>query len=131
MIKIATFPTLSSIITAMPHLAGTIKREIAKEVNIWAEEVMTISKQDFVPVDTGNLRASGHVIPPDPAMEPMVVTLAFGGPSADYALEVHENLEVHHNVGQAKYLEAPFYERLPQLQPNINEAVNRAVGQVL
>ena len=88
----------------------------------------------LVPVDTGALRASGYVTPPMRAGDRITVTIGSGGiaqglttgamagalfqagpgqrsglrdPSG-YAIYVHENLEAHHTVGSAKYLEIPF-----------------------
>ena len=73
-----------------------------------ANQIMTASKRDYVPVDTGALRASGFVEEPVPTPRGGMVTLGFGGASAPYALLVHEDLTVRHTVGQAKYLEIPF-----------------------
>ena len=41
--------------------------------------------------------------------------LVFGGPSADYAAAVHENLTAKHRVGQAKFLESVVKERRGRL----------------
>lgn len=73
-----------------------------------AERILTVSKMDYVPVDTGALRASGFVEPPIVQGPRVSVDLGFGGPAAPYAVLVHENLTAHHPVGQAKYLEIPF-----------------------
>ena len=59
------------------------------------------------PVDTGTLRSTGHVQKPVIKRGSIEVTLGFGGPAAPM-LFVHENLNVHHTVGQAKYLEKPL-----------------------
>lgn len=56
-----------------------------------------------VPVDTGALRRSGRAVGPEGA-ETVKVTLAFGGPAAPYALRQHEELDYHHEVGEARYL---------------------------
>jgi len=72
-----------------------------------AEKIMTVSKANYVPVDMGALRASGFVEPPELTAGGGSVTLGYGGPSAPYALYVHEDLTKHHPVGQAKYLEVP------------------------
>ena len=86
----------------------------------FAEIEMTEAK-DRTPVDTGALRASGHVINPVNGDE-LTATLGFGGPAGignqgdtnhvdvGYALTVHEDLDAHHPVGQAKYLESPIRE---------------------
>lgn len=71
------------------------------------EGIMAQSKS-LVPVDTGTLRSSGHVQLPKRIGNRIVVTLGYGGPSAPYAIPVHENLQVFHKVGVAKYLSLPF-----------------------
>jgi hypothetical protein len=55
------------------------------------------------PVDTGALRASGTV-----RREEGDVLVGFGGPSAPYALYVHERTDLHHPEGEAKFLENAF-----------------------
>lgn len=71
------------------------------------ERIMGEAKR-LCPVDTGTLRASGHVS--EPTVTPgdgVIVLLGFGGPAADYAVYVHERLDVHHPNGQAKFLSMP------------------------
>lgn len=55
--------------------------------------------QERTPVDTGNLKNSGFVR----KQGKLGVTIGF---SAAYAIYVHENLEAHHDTGQAKFLES-------------------------
>lgn len=64
-----------------------------------------------VPVDTGRLRASGGVSPPIGRTDPYV-RIFYG---TDYALPVHERINVPHTVGKAKYLEDPFRRAIPGL----------------
>jgi hypothetical protein len=73
-----------------------------------AEDIMTVAKQDYVPVDTGALRASGFVEPPVGSGENASITLGFGSDAVGYAVLVHEDLTKRHKVGQAKYLEIPL-----------------------
>lgn len=74
-----------------------------------AEKIMTDSKENYVPVDTSNLKQSGTVLPPENKNGVITVEMGFGGLAEDYALIQHENLEFKHpNGGQAKYLEVPF-----------------------
>jgi hypothetical protein len=51
--------------------------------------------------------------------------LGFGGPSAPYAVIVHENLNVRHQVGQAKFLERPLNEAARGLAERIAAEVRR------
>jgi len=70
---------------------------------------MTESKRR-VPVDTGVLRASGRVEEPQRYRGRISVTLSYGGAAENYAIIVHEDLDAHHSVGQAKYLESVLNE---------------------
>ena len=80
-----------------------------------AEPIMTKSKR-LVPVDTGALRSSGHVEPPEIRGKRVRVFLVYGGASAEYAVFVHENTNARHNPPtQAKYLEQPLMEAIPGL----------------
>jgi hypothetical protein len=56
-----------------------------------AELIKTRSQKEFVPVDLGPLRSSGHVQPPRRKGREIEVTIAFGGVSAPYALAIHEH----------------------------------------
>lgn len=73
--------------------------------------LMNDIKENYVPVDTGNLRDSGYVSDPIQTPNGMVIALGF---TEEYALIQHERLDYNHPHGQAKYLEVPleqFYER--------------------
>jgi hypothetical protein len=54
----------------------------------------------YCPVDTGRLRASGYVAPPESLDDPKV-KLGFG---VAYALPVHERVEAFHPNGQPLFL---------------------------
>lgn len=86
------------------------------------EEANTIFGKALVltPVDTGALRGSGGVSAPMQTPTGIGVDIFFGGPAAPYALYVHEIMYYQHNAPtQAKYLEQPFMERLPEIQANM------------
>lgn len=83
------------------------------------EKIMTRSKRDFVPVDTGALRSTGMVEKPKTTKRGTSVTLAYGGPAVDYAVEQHENLDYNHTVGGPKYLERPLNESAKTLASDI------------
>lgn len=58
-----------------------------------AELIMSDSKKNYVPVDWSSLMNSGHVAEsPD---HEFGMDLVYGGPSAPYALAVHEHLSIH------------------------------------
>ena len=86
------------------------------------EEANTIFGKALIltPVDTGALRGSGGVSAPMQTQAGIGVDIFFGGPSAPYAMYVHEIIGNYHNAPtQAKYLEQPFMERLPEIQSNM------------
>lgn len=94
-----------------------------------AQIVMSAAQQDYVPVDTGALRASGFVEPPTPTHTGASITLGFGGPSAPYAVYVHEDLTKRHPVGQAKYLEIPLRARIQGMKAVLAQRVRDVLRQ--
>ncbi len=76
------------------------------------EQIMSASKR-IVPVNTGALRASGHVQLPVIQGRRVSVTLGYGGAAAPYAVFVHERPARHNPPTQWKYLEIPLFEAVP------------------
>ena len=66
---------------------------------------------DKTPKDLGNLRQSFYVAPDGSEI----------GNTADYAAAVHEDLEAHHEVGEAKYLERAINENEDKIFAKIAE----------
>jgi hypothetical protein len=93
-----------------------------------AERVMADSKEHFVPVDLGELRASGHVREPQVSGAKASVQMGFGGPAAPYALRQHEELGYHHEVGEAKYLEKPLLAATDGLAARLGARIRRELG---
>lgn len=85
--------------------------------------------QDEVPLDTGNLRASGLLELPKIEGKEIVVDISYGGAAADYALAVHEDLETQfRNNKKAKYLEDPARRRIRGMDTRLLAAVRKAMG---
>ncbi len=99
------------------------------------EELMRISKEQFVPFDKGTLRASGFVRKMKTGLG---VEVGFGGAAAPYALKVHENpragktggvspqgkrYKTWAKVGQWKYLITPFKQRKSGLSRRVARRV--------
>jgi hypothetical protein len=88
---------------------------ILEEANMIFAKAMVLT-----PIDTGALRGSGGVSAPMNTPQGIGVDIFFGGPAAPYALYVHEIMYYKHNSPtQAKFLEQPFMERLPEIQQNM------------
>ena len=120
---------LDETIAALAHWQTGMVKVTASALYGIAEEVMTSSK-DIVPVDTGNLKSTGHVQPPKISGPIIEVTLGYGGTAADgeevgYAWYVHENSEAQHAAPtQWKYLETPLNERMNNIDHLLALAIN-------
>lgn len=106
-VEITGLDTLDRILERMgPQAAAAIGSALYEE----GTEVLNRS-QDIVPVDTGDLKASGMVTEPDVHGSHVEVIVGYGGPALDYALTVHEDMDAEHEEGTyAKYLETPALE---------------------
>lgn len=133
------------VLTGGPELEATFAKlgaaappAVEQGLYRWAEGVIAISKQRYVPVRDGHLRASGHVVSQSRQHGPVTqgsraraftspyeisVVMGYGGAAAPYALAVHENPRAGKTrgfspqgrryrkwarVGEWKYLETPF-----------------------
>lgn len=81
-----------------------------------SEIIMTDSKENYCPVEHGDLKNSGHVIV-DP--DKIKTTLAYGGAAEDYAVPQHENLTYKHKVGENKYLEKPLFKAMETFETDM------------
>lgn len=110
-----------------------------------ATNIMAISRGQYVPVETGTLRASGFVQPPDFEGKSVSVYLGYGGAAAPYALAVHENPRAGKTggvspsgkkykrwaqVGQWKYLEQPLNENLGNLISKLKRDLDREFSKL-
>lgn len=92
-----------NLISAMPD---EIKNALVEE----SKENLAMMLER-TPIETGALRASGMVHPPEFAGHETSVKTSFGNDEVYYAWFVHEDLEAHHPVGQAKFMESVLLER--------------------
>lgn len=98
-------------------LANGVAKEAGRALY---EEGLVIMKESVrrCPLEFGPLRASATVHPPDVSGRDVSVTLSYGGPSARYALAVHERMGPTNwsepGTGP-KYLEGPVLEAKPKL----------------
>jgi hypothetical protein len=97
---------LDKVTSNMTGVQAMAKRRGKSVVRVEAEKVMLQAKR-LAPVDDGVLQASGRVHPAELEGTKVTVRLTFGGDAKDYAIPVHERLDVRHTNGQAKFLETP------------------------
>jgi len=84
-----------------------------------AKECMKVT-----PVDTGALRATIHVEGPFREGRRIWCNVVAGGPSAEYALIVHEDPEALHTVGGWKYIEYPLKESAPFMLARVAKKID-------
>lgn len=112
------------------RLRARFPNEVAAALYQEAQIELTEVKRR-TPVDTGELRASEHVVGPirRPGSRSIYAMIVAGGPSAPYALFVHENLDAFHKIGQAKFIESTLNESRPFMAGRIARRVdlNRAL----
>jgi hypothetical protein len=123
-------------------MARRFPDRVAGALRIEAELVMTRSKREFVPVDLGVLRSSGHVRDPERQGKEVSVTMAYGGAAAAYATAVHEHPSgssppswqgktVHFSPdGRGpKYLERPMREAIPGMAERMAARLQEAIAK--
>lgn len=125
MAKTFTFSLEGDLELKAMLVAAREKSPLAVAQAIYEEANLIFAKsQVLVPVDTGVLRGSGGVSAPQKGTTGYFVDIFYGGPAADYALYVHEIIGNYHKPPtQAKYLEQPFMEALPQIQNNLSRRI--------
>ena len=104
----------------MLEVSGKDAGKIVGQVILEEANMIFAKAMILTPIDTGALRGSGGVSAPMNMPSGIGVDIFFGGPAAPYALYVHEIMYYQHNAPtQAKFLEQPFMERLPNIQQNM------------
>lgn len=142
---------LSIRVSGVPDVKATLRRLGDRADDefgnaMWRRGVKLMTKikaGQYVPVDLGMLRKSGHVTKPEKRRGVIVVEVGFGGPAGSgnhggdtneetvgYAVYVHEDLQAHHEVGQAKYLTEPAMEAMPKWPREIAADLDRALRKI-
>lgn len=116
----------------------------ARAMTFSAEAIMTVSKSQYVPVETGTLRGSGFVKPAETTRNSVSVTLGYGGAAAPYALSVHENPRAGKTggmspggkkykrwakTGEWKYLETPVKANLDNVYRELKIELDKAMAR--
>jgi hypothetical protein len=105
----------------------TLIRQVPREVGRALFQEAQIEKTESMrktPVKFGPLRASHEVTEPEINGGDISVSIIVGGPSAPYALFVHENLTALHPVGEAKFLESTLLESSPHMASRVGRRID-------
>lgn len=105
------------IIERMKQIVRQHPSELAAALYTESELVMTQSKEQ-IPVDTGAAKNSAHVDAPKIGANEVTIEFGYGGtatkvnpksgkPTTTYLIKIHEDMDVRHKVGKAKFLEDP------------------------
>jgi len=91
---------------------------------IEGQEILTRSRQDFVPTDLGILKSDSGVTPPSRTSKGPEVTIWYGaGPAKDYAVVQHERTDFKHDDGGPFYLERPLLEAVSGMAKRLGRKV--------
>jgi len=115
--------TLAQLKKLQAFTPNAFATALFQEAQIEATECKKVT-----PVDTGALRASIFVENPKREGRKVSVAIVAGGPSAPYALIVHEDLEAHHPHGEAKFIERPLRASAPHMGTRIAKRIDLNQG---
>lgn len=126
---------LEKVIKTTQRIEGG-ERILAQAMYAEATVILNESKR-IVPVDTGNLRASGRVERPEVGNGRASVEISYGGAAAPYALIVHEvppnsggrwGTGMTHKAGQTfKYLEIPVMAHKDKFVDGVRDRVEELI----
>jgi len=112
-----------AIAARLARLARALPQAVAAALFEEAQIEMTEARER-TPVDTGALRASGMVHQPSIDGGDISVALTFGSTAVGYAVQVHEDLDAFHPVGQAKFLESTLNESRPHIPARVARRID-------
>jgi hypothetical protein len=120
---------LDDLKSKIQNAANELPRNAGAALYQFAEDVMSVSKDERVPVDTGRLMNSGYVALPQQEGNVISVTMGYG---TDYALKVHEDMDAHVHWKRPgsgpKFLENPLKESEANLAPVVGDAVKQTLA---
>lgn len=111
----------------MQRIHKNLPDEIGRALYV-ETEIETKEAKRRTPVDKGPLRASVHTVGPIREWRSVYTEIVAGGPSAPYAIYVHEDPDAFHPVGQWKYIESVIMESRPYMATRVAKRIdlNRA-----
>lgn len=85
-----TIEGIDNVIENLARFGAFARKQLGAALYRQAEKIMADSKNNYVPVDLGMLKASGYVEFPKDDGKTITVTLGYGGAASNYAVYVHE-----------------------------------------
>ena len=93
----------------------SLASQAADGIEELAENIKTDAKE-HCPWREGIL-AGSHVV----VREGLRVEVGAGGPAAPYAVVQHERTDLHHEIGEAKWLENAFNRHVPDIETYVRK----------
>lgn len=117
-VKFIGLEKLNAIAKANEGVENIIKKSLFAEATV----VLNESKK-IVPYRTRALQSSGKVEQPKRFGDSHTVEISYGGPSASYAIWVHEIPKNYNHGRQWKYLETPARAHEATFMRNVKERI--------
>jgi hypothetical protein len=125
-----TINGLDQLAAKLSVYAEDMNHAVSKGMAEFAGEIEAESVK-LTPIDTGELRSRSYIHGPLYDSKNQQYTMVVGyekdTPAENsYAVQVHEYVEVHHDVGQAKFLETAFETKQPEYLPFIKQIIKES-----
>jgi hypothetical protein len=128
-IQITGLPRLDRLV----GLEKSITRDVFDMALVGEAQLIMRESKKRVPLDTGVLRASGIVMPPERSPTTTIVRFGYGGSASRYAYIQHapRTPPFKHKPGRTElYLFNPVEERLPMIEESIVRRIASILGAV-
>lgn len=126
-----TFTGDERLAEALAAYAEDMSEEVARAMFEFGGRVLA-EATELTPIKTGELRSRGFVEGPFETDDGQYYAVVVGYEKHDengsgdyYAVPVHERTHVHHDKGQAKFLEEPFKRLQSQFINELGEAAQK------
>lgn len=129
---------VEQVIRNLSIAQDVIRRAVGDALQAEGELILEEAKNQC-PTETGALRNSAFITPPVQDPKEIRVICGFGTdavvnpktdtPTKQYAVPVHERLDVDHPTGKAKFLEDPAHAASSRLGERVASRVSRLVGR--
>lgn len=126
-VRVKSVKGVNELRSALKQAGDRARQAGARAVREEAEDLLSDSKP-LVPVDTGTLRNTGTVEGPTWKGSVVTAIVGYGSAAVDYAVIVHERLDLNHPVGQAKFLEQPALEHERDLEARLAKRIRKAIS---
>lgn len=113
---------MAAFLSGTEEGSARMEAAVLEAVDVFGEQVLG-DAQELAPVATGALKASGVTAPAGRVADGVEKAVGFG---VFYAVYVHEDLDAHHDQGEAKFLSLALEANAPKFAPFVQRHVKGA-----